>query len=357
MAEAVKEAGKAKGYTAPNPPVGAVIVKNGKIIGRGYHKKAGSDHAEVAAIKKSIGDLAGSTIYITLEPCNHTGRTGPCTEAIIKAGISKVVIGAKDRSPKKGQKGITALKRAGIEVLTGILEKSCNELVAGFTKHSQTGLPLVTIKCAMTLDGRIGSSAGKGEWFTSDDSRRLVHTMRTESTAVMVGIGTLLADDPRLDVRYGRKRRNPVRIVLDSNLRIPYKCNLIKSVDKVPTLVITTSGAGKQKIVRLEKMGLRVKVVAKRNGRVDLKKALKFLGDEGITDLMVETGSILGGALMKENLADRAVFFYAPIVAGGTNYSFAGKGLKSISTAPRLKDITVGRSGDDILVTGRFGEW
>ena len=352
MAHAIALGKKGVGRTSPNPAVGAVIVKNGRVIGEGYHKKAGAPHAEIEALSNCKISPKGATLYVTLEPCNHHGKTGPCTEAIISAGITNVIIGAKDRSIKKGVKGTARLKRAGVSVTTGVLKEECNNLVADFHKLSTTGLPFVTVKTAMTLDGKVATRTGDSKWITSETSRRKVHAMRSESDAVMVGIKTVLADDPQLTVRYGKSRRQPIRIIADSRLSIPIKSRLIATLRKAPLIIATTSKAPASKRKKLEKAGVEVLTLPQKKGGINLKTLLKELARRNIMNLLVEGGGALSGALMDEGLVDRVAFFIAPKISGGSYSAMTGNGVLKMADAWSIESPKISMIGPDLLLEG-----
>ncbi len=354
MERAITLARRGKGRTAPNPAVGAVIVRKGKVIGEGWHKKAGADHAEIEALRSLTGYARGATLYVTLEPCNHHGKTPPCAEAIIKSGVARVIIGARDMSPKKGRRGSEALRRAGINVHTGVLGDQCNRIVDDFMKHSTTGEPLVTLKAAITIDGKISTRAGDSKWISCDTSRRMVHRMRNETDAVMVGADTVIYDDPLLTVRQGKSRRDPLRVVVDGLLRIPLRSKIISTSREIPTLVATTSVAPPGKIRSIEKAGAEVMVVPARRGHVNLSKLITRLGERNVMSVMMESGGALGGAALKTGIVDRVMFFIAPKIVGGDQCSFNGAGVKKIADAWRLDGMTASSIGTDILVEGKI---
>ncbi|VAX22634.1 Diaminohydroxyphosphoribosylaminopyrimidine deaminase / 5-amino-6-(5-phosphoribosylamino)uracil reductase [hydrothermal vent metagenome] len=353
MERAIELALKGKGRTSPNPAVGAVIVKNGKIVGEGFHKKAGHPHAEIEALNSLKTPSKGATIYVTLEPCNHLGKTPPCTDAIIKAGIKKVVIGAKDTSPKKGARGIAKLKRAGVTVRTGVLEANCKSLVKDFIKHSTTGMPFVLLKTAMTLDGKIATESGDSKWITSDDSRRLVHDIRNQVDAVMVGSETVLADDPRLSARVGRALFRPMRVVVDGALSIPLDSKIMKTADKARTVIATTRKASPAKIKKLEKLGAEV-LVSPGTGKVRLKWLMKKLGDKGVMSVMLEGAGDLAGAAFKARIIDHVMFFIAPKIVGGRRSAVTCKSVKKMSDALKLECVNIRVCGSDVVIEGRL---
>ncbi len=352
MARAINLARKGKGRTAPNPCVGAVIVKNGKIIGQGWHKKAGGPHAEVAALRSLKTSPKGATLYVTLEPCNHQGKTGPCAVAIIDAGIKEVVTGSRDTSPKKGSRGTARLKRAGVKVRTGALKKECDGLIADFIKHSSTKTPLVTLKTAITLDGKISTETGDSRWISSDLSRRLVHQMRNEMDAVMIGAGTAMKDDPMLTCRFGKSRRDPLRVIVDGELKIPVTSKIIGSAMSVPTLIATTRRAKISRIKKIEKMGANV-IVSPGNGKkVNLAWLMKELGKRNVMSVLLEGAGGLAGSAVKAGVIDRVMFFIAPKIAGGPRSAITGFAVKKMADALEIKNVGVSQIGPDLLVEG-----
>ncbi len=342
----------AKGRPSPNPHVGAVLAKRGRVVSKGYHARAGRAHAEVMAIERAGRAAKGATLYVTLEPCNHHGRTGPCTEAIIEAGITRVVIGARDPAPHtKGS--VRKLRRAGIEVQVGVRREEAQRLIAAFSKHVRTGRPHITLKAAVTLDGRIATTRGDSKWITGPKARRHAHRLRVQSDAVMVGVGTVLADDPLLTVRHVRGR-SPLRVVVDGRLRTPPDARLLD--DGAPTLIFHGERAAKARAKKLEKAGAELVAVRRREGRLDLTAVLDELGRRDVLRLLVEGGGTLHGALLDAGLADRVAIFVAPLILGAADgVSLAMGGEKdAITEAKRLKSPTMRRFGDDILVEGEL---
>jgi len=352
MARAIGLARRGKGRTSPNPAVGAVIVKGGKVIGEGWHKKAGAPHAEVAALQSCKTSPRGATLYVTLEPCNHMGRTPPCVPAIVKAGIKRVVIGAKDPSQKPGVKGAPALRRAGVAVEMSALTAECKRLVEDFAKHSATGLPFVTLKTAMTLDGKIATCASDSKWISSETSRRLVHTLRNEYDAVMVGSDTVILDDPSLTVRHGKSRRNPLRIIVDGTLRISMDSVIVTTASKIPTVIVTTSKAPTEKIDALTSAGVDVITATQRGSHIVLSWLLEELGRRGVMSVLLEGGGRLAAAMLEERLIDRVMFFIAPKIIGGSNCVLPSHGVARMADALPLADPVITRIGPDILVDG-----
>jgi diaminohydroxyphosphoribosylaminopyrimidine deaminase/5-amino-6-(5-phosphoribosylamino)uracil reductase len=317
MRLALKLAERGRGAVHPNPMVGAVLVKKEEVVGEGWHARLGGDHAEVAAIAKAGKQARGATLYVTLEPCNHQGKTPPCTTAVIRAGIGRVVIAALDPNPDVKGGGAKELRKHGTSVEAGLLEEEARELNRGWEKYVSTNLPFVTLKVAMTADGRIATRKGLSKWITGPEARRRVHEMRRASDAVLTGIGTVLADDPELTVRDVplKDARPPMRVVLDSRLRIPMEARILANDPE--TLVITTSRQDKHKAEALRERGVEVIKVKAVKGRVDLREVLRALGERGVVDLMVEGGAAVNTSFIEQGLADRLCLFVAPRVFGG----------------------------------------
>lgn len=359
MKEALRLAAIAKGRTAPDPMVGALIVKGGEIIASGYHEEVGTPHAEAVAINEAGENTKDSTIYITLEPCCHWGNNPPCTDAIIKAGIKKVIFAMKDPNPlvKKGDSE-TILKRAGIEVEFGCLEKEARELNEAFIKYITSSTPFVTMKSATTLDGKIATASGDSKWITSPKSRQLVHRMRSESDVVITGIGTVLADNPSLNVRdcgdYELKVTDPARVIVDSNGRIPLDSNVLNLTSKSPTIVALTESAPKEKAKVLEDLGVIVIQTPIKDGHVDLIYLLDELGKRGYMSALLESGGNLNAAFLKENLVDKVVYFVAPKIAGGKDSltSVEGVGVSQMSDAIQLENVKSTYVDPDIMIEG-----
>jgi diaminohydroxyphosphoribosylaminopyrimidine deaminase/5-amino-6-(5-phosphoribosylamino)uracil reductase len=357
MSLALRLACRAEGMTSPNPVVGAVLVKEGKVIGKGYHKKAGLPHAEIEALldaEKKGYRVSGSTLYVTLEPCCHRDkRTPPCVEAIIRSGISRVVVGTLDFNPKVKGKGIEILAREGIEVRVGILEERCREINEVFFKYITTKLPFVILKLAATIDGKIATFTGDSKWIGSERQRRYAHKLRSKVDAIMTGIGTVLQDDPQLNVRLGKGFfRQPVPVILDSNLRIPLESRIFK-VHGSP-IIATTSLASLEKLRRLEDMGVRVIVTDKdESGRVDLVDLVKKLGEMEITSVMIEGGSEVAAASLKKGVVDKVVFFYAPKIIGADGVSMIGKlNISRVGEAIPIERLRLRSIGEEFLVEG-----
>ncbi len=355
MKEALRLALKGRGFVSPNPMVGAVVVKGGEIIGRGFHEAFGELHAEVNALKEAGERAKGATVYVTLEPCNHWGKTPPCTEALIKAGVKRVVIGMRDPNPNVKGGGIGRLKEEGIEVVEGVLEKECKILNRFFIKHVTTGLPYVIAKAAMTLDGKIASRKGYSKWITGEKARRFAHQLRFEVDAICVGIGTVLADDPSLTVRHTSRTKNPIRVVLDKTLKIPEDTFLVRSAKEVPLWIMHGKGVSKKKVVRLQEKGIRLFEISEDGTNLDILEILKVLGKEGINSLLVEGGSEVMGSFFASSSVDEICFFYAPKITGdGMAYPLikGGRECVTIDEALPVFDLQIKKIGDDIMVRG-----
>ncbi len=360
MGRAVALARRGLGRTSPNPAVGAVVVRDGVIIGRGYHKKAGTPHAEVNALASVRGETSGATLYVTLEPCNHEGRTPPCTRAILEAGISRVVIGTRDPNPKVAGNGARFLASHGVQVEMGCREAECRDLIAPFAKHSITGLPWVRVKIACSLDGRIATRTGHSQWITNERARAHGHRLRDISDAILVGRGTVLADDPELTCRISSKRgRDPLRVVLDSRLSLdPERRKIFRLRSSAETWVAAVEGAvGGEAVAAMERTGARILFLpADPKGRVDLSALLEHLGAHGIQSVLVEGGATVHGSFFDLGLVDEAFFFQSPIVIGGKDAPCAvkGTGCENIHDAARLHHVDIRRIGDNWLVHGRL---
>jgi diaminohydroxyphosphoribosylaminopyrimidine deaminase/5-amino-6-(5-phosphoribosylamino)uracil reductase len=354
MERAVAEA--KRGRPSPNPRVGAVIVRDGKIVSVGHHEKAGEAHAEVDAIRNAGGSVQGATLYVTLEPCNHQGRTGPCTEAILDAGIARVVLGCRDPAPHVAG-AIDRLSDAGVEVEAGLMELECTALVADFAKHIRTGLPFVTLKAAVTLDGKIATRTGDSKWITGQEARAETHRMRDESDAILVGVGTVLADDPKLTVRHV-EGRDPIRVVLDADLRTPPTAAILDRGRQsgAGVLIFHAHGADAARNKALQGPGVELIPVSRHARGVDLPEVLEILGKRDVVRLLVEGGAHVHGTFLDLGLADRAAIFIAPRIVGDTDaISFAaGSGVESIERAWRLVRTHIQALGSDWLVSGDF---
>jgi len=353
MKQALRLARRGLGNTSPNPMVGAVIVKDSRIIGKGYHHHYGGNHAEVNAIQSAREDISGATLYVTLEPCCHYGKTPPCVEAVIRNGIGRVVIGTLDPNPLVNGKSVETLKREGIVTTVGVLEEECRSLNEAYFKHITTGIPLVTLKFAQTLDGRIATVTGSSQWISSEGFRRMAHRLRATSDAVMVGIDTVLADDPELTVRLVRGR-NPVRIIPDTRLRMPLEAKVVSSREKSPVIIATTSRADERKLSRLRKMGIEVLITqGDKAGEIDLKNLLGILGQRGISSVLVEGGARVITSLLRQDLVDRVVIAVAPKIMGKGIEAVGELNIREVSQALKLSFRKISRVGEDLVIEAR----
>jgi diaminohydroxyphosphoribosylaminopyrimidine deaminase/5-amino-6-(5-phosphoribosylamino)uracil reductase len=355
MRQALELARLAEGRTRPNPAVGALVVAGGGVVGEGYHPEAGQPHAEIFALRAAGEAARGADLYVTLEPCSHHGRTGPCTEAILAAGLRRVFIGTRDPNPLVAGRGIARLRDAGVEVVCGILEGECRRLIAPFAKHVTTGLPYVILKSAVTLDGKTATSTGDSQWITNVASRAHVHQLRDKVDAVVVGIGTVLKDNPRLTTRLADGGgRDALRVVVDSHLKIPADAALLHLDSPAGTLIATTGQASPDRLTAVTRDNVEVLPVAERAGRVDLAALVGELGRRGIQSLLLEGGAVLNQAFLEAGLVDRMMIFVAPKVLGGSDGKgiFAGHGVASLAEAVQLQEIRTSRFDDDILIEG-----
>jgi diaminohydroxyphosphoribosylaminopyrimidine deaminase/5-amino-6-(5-phosphoribosylamino)uracil reductase len=366
MAAALAEAELGRGRTHPNPVVGAVIVRDGKLIARGHHLRAGGPHAEVVALAGAGERARGADLYVTLEPCNHFGRTPPCTEALLAAGIRRVYFGSDDPNPSVRGQGAQRLRAAGVEVVAGIAKDRCDASNEHWFKFITRGTPWVSLKAAITVDGKLATAAGDSRWVSGPESRRLVHLWRDRFDAVLVGVGTALADDPRLTVRLARETgalpakgrpepRDPVRVVVDSQARLPPRAAMLRQRSSAPTWVAVTRRAPEARIAALERAGAAIlRCRAQRDGRVDLRDLLRRLALGGITSVLVEGGAAIHGAFLSQGLWDELSLFVAPRVAGAGALSWAGfAGPPSMRQALPLGPLAARSVGEDLLVTAR----
>ncbi|WP_018250234.1 bifunctional diaminohydroxyphosphoribosylaminopyrimidine deaminase/5-amino-6-(5-phosphoribosylamino)uracil reductase RibD [Orenia marismortui] len=351
MQLALDLARQAEGRTTPNPLVGAVIVKGGKIVGQGYHHYAGGPHAEINALREAGKDAKGAIVYLTLEPCSHYGKTPPCANTLIKAEVKKVVIAMEDPNPKVAGNGIKLLNEAGIETEVGLLKEEAKKLNEVFLKYITTNRPFVILKNAMTLDGRIATKTGDSKWITGKESRALVHRIRDKVDGILVGVGTVLADNPRLTTRLGEGGEDPIRIILDSSLEIPLDAKVINQDSSAQTIIATVKTSNKEKKMRLENLGVEI-IEAGERGLVDLDILLKKLGEREITSLLVEGGSRVNSSFLEERLVDKIYYFIAPKIIGGLDAIpvLGGKGVERIEEGIKLVDKKITQLGDDILI-------
>jgi diaminohydroxyphosphoribosylaminopyrimidine deaminase / 5-amino-6-(5-phosphoribosylamino)uracil reductase len=354
MELALKLAAKGRGHVSPNPMVGAVIVKNNRIISQGYHQRFGKGHAEINAIKNARENIAGSTLYVTLEPCCHEGKTPPCIDSIIEHKIARVVIGTIDSNPLVSCGGINYLQSRGIEVKTGVLENDCRKLNEVFFHFMETGLPFVTIKYAQTLDGRIATANGQSKWISSDNSLKFAHKLRAQHDAVLVGIKTAINDDPELTVRLVRGR-NPLRVIVDSELKISEQSRVLQNISKAKTLIATTKNSSDQRFQSIAASDVEIITVdADDQGNVDLKKLLKLLASRKISSVLIEGGAQIITSILINNLANRLVTIIAPKILGKGIEAVGDLNITNLDSAKKLSIRKIVRSGDDIIIDSRL---
>ena len=368
MRLALREAAKGAGRTSPNPVVGAVVVRGGRVVAAGHHARAGGPHAEVVAIRAAGRRARGADLYTTLEPCDHYGRTPPCSVAILEAGVKRVLVGSADPNPLVSGKGVARLRRAGVEVVEGVLRDACDAQNAHWFTFIREGRPFVTLKAAVTLDGRIATRTGDARWVTGEAARRWVHRLRDRVDAVLVGAGTARADDPRLTTRLpGGRGRDPIRVVLDTELRLPARLALLHPRSAAPTIVAHASRRrralpraspdSRRRAKRGRGGGAGVELLRCRRGKggVDLRDLLAKLAARGVTHLLVEGGAHVHARFVEEGLVDRVAVFVAPKLAGAGGVPLlAMPGPARMRDAARLEDVEVERMGDDVLVSGRL---
>lgn len=353
MKLALKLAEGGIGKVSPNPLVGSVIVKGSRIIGKGFHEGFGRAHAEINALGNAGKNIRGATMFINLEPCCHYGKTPPCIDRIIASGLKEVVIGIKDPNPLVNGKGIRQLKRAGIKVTTGILPEEAKKLNEIYIKFITKKIPFIILKSAMSLDGKITTRSGNSRWISNEASRRYVHNLRNRVDAVLVGINTVLKDNPELTVRGEIKSgaKNPVRIVVDSRLKVPLGAKVLNK--KAPTIIATTNRASLVKIKKLENKNVKVLMIKSKNGKVDLKALVKSLAELNISSILVEGGGNINAGMLEENLVDKVLFFISSVIIGGRDAlsPVEGKGIDKVNKAIRVKNTSISRY-DDILIEG-----
>ncbi|MDH3881340.1 MAG: bifunctional diaminohydroxyphosphoribosylaminopyrimidine deaminase/5-amino-6-(5-phosphoribosylamino)uracil reductase RibD [Desulfobacteraceae bacterium] len=359
MQMALDLAKKGEGFTSPNPMVGAVIVKDQKIVGKGYHQAAGEAHAEVNAIDDAGALAQNATLYVTLEPCNHTGRTPPCTEKVVASGIRRVVAAMNDPNPGVKGGGLDYLKNCGISITVGVCEKQAKRLNEIFIKHVRTKRPFTIVKCAATLDGRIATKTGDSRWVTGEESRQFVHQLRHAVDAIMVGINTVEKDNPSLTTRLTTRQKkikqlDPTRIILDTHLRISEKAKLLQLHSDSDTILITGPLVSSDKKTGLEKKGVRIIESPVIDGLIDLDRLMDLLGSLGITSLLIEGGGRVFASALSAGIVDKVLFFYAPKILGGDDGIpiCKGPGVDLMNNCIPVKDIRVRRFGDDVLIEG-----
>ncbi|HEY3320895.1 MAG TPA: bifunctional diaminohydroxyphosphoribosylaminopyrimidine deaminase/5-amino-6-(5-phosphoribosylamino)uracil reductase RibD [Planctomycetota bacterium] len=378
--QALTLAEQGRGWVSPNPMVGALVVHDGQIAGRGWHQQFGGPHAEVFALQDAGPRARGATLYCTLEPCDHTGKTPPCVNAVIKAGIKTVVLGARDPNPVAAG-GIATLREAGIDVITGVGEDACKLLNAAFFKVVSRRLPLVSLKWAMSADGKIATATGDSKWISNEASREIGHRLRAEHDAILVGIRTLLADGSRLTCRKKNMGpggtgnlaeqeaappacpchtvRQPRRVILDSSARTPLDAPLWEEADGGPVIVFAASTADSERVSALQARGAEVILLRPTARGLPLRGVLEALVQRGVLSVLVEGGSAVLGSFVGENLADRAYIFVAPKIIGGSEAPgpVGGEGAEKISAAQSLSNVSVQTQGGDVLLSGRLGTW
>jgi diaminohydroxyphosphoribosylaminopyrimidine deaminase/5-amino-6-(5-phosphoribosylamino)uracil reductase len=358
MRMALGLARKGRGKTSPNPMVGAVVVRGKAVVGKGYHHRAGAPHAEVLALRQAGEKARGATLYLNLEPCDHFGKTPPCTRTILQAGIRRVVVGMKDPNPRVSGRGFKRLRRAGVQVEVGLLEGECRELNAPFCKCITTRKPFVTLKAAVSLDGKVATRSGDSRWISSEESRAYVHRLRSAADGVMVGIGTVLQDDPLLNVRLAGNRviRHPLRVIVDSRLRLPLRSRIAQTASFYRTLVATTQAAPSSRVHRLNSANLEILVVKSgKSGKVCLGALMAELGRRGILSILLEGGPTLNAGALEERVVDRVLLFVAPKIIGGKEAPgmIGGKGVSRAKEALGMEVLRVRRIGTDVMIEGK----
>lgn len=358
MQKALDLAARAQGRTSPNPMVGAVVVKDNQVIGEGYHMKAGTPHAEIHALQAAGDTACGATLYVNLEPCSHYGRTPPCADAIVQAGVKRVVVAGLDPNPRVSGRGLKILQDAGIETRTGVLEPEAWKLNLAFFKYIQTRTPLVSLKVAMTLDGKIATSTGESRWISGETSRKHVHQLRNVYDAIMVGIGTVLKDDPLLNTRLENEdSRDPIRVIIDSNLDLPHSSKIVKTARQLKTIVFCGQQADTHRKAFLQEAGLTIVQLAADENKLPLEEVLRVLGEMEIMTLLVEGGGEVNGYLIEKGLIDKVYWFIAPKIVGGRESPtpVGGTGILQLKDALFIKSMEIERFDEDILITGFIG--
>jgi diaminohydroxyphosphoribosylaminopyrimidine deaminase/5-amino-6-(5-phosphoribosylamino)uracil reductase len=356
MRAALGFARKGLGKTSPNPTVGAVIVRKDQVVAAGFHRKAGAPHAEVEALNQLGGKARqGDTLYVTLEPCNHHGRTPPCTQAILEKGVRKVVVGMRDPNPRVAGGGCDYLSGQGVEVVTGVLEGECRRLNEWFVTYVTKGRPYVIAKTAMTLDGWTATSTGHSRWVTNERSRDWVHRLRSQVDGILVGVGTVMVDDPLLSTRLKKGGgKHPVRIIVDTHLSIPPSARVLGHAQGSETLIAVSEDVPSRRLRRVERKGVSFLMCPKKEGRIDLKVLMDMLGTRWITSVLLEGGATLMGAMIRERLVDKFCVFKAPRILGGNDGKpmALGEGPRRMDQSIPLKDIRIRRFGEDLLIVG-----
>jgi diaminohydroxyphosphoribosylaminopyrimidine deaminase/5-amino-6-(5-phosphoribosylamino)uracil reductase len=361
MRRAIELAEFGRGHTRPNPLVGAVIARDDEVLGEGYHAAYGGDHAEVAALAACESDPIGATMYVTLEPCCHQGQTPPCTDAIVKAGIGRVVVASDDPSAKASGRGLGILRDEGVDVqvVDGDISYSAKLLNQPFRKHAKTGRPLVIFKSAMSLDGHVATQTGDSKWISGEESRSLVHGWRAEFDAVCIGIGTALADDPLLTARAPGATRQPTRVVFDSEARLATDGQLVRTAPEVPLLLVVSRAAQRSQLEGLKAAGVEVIVASGGTEAERITDALDKLGAMGVQSMLLEGGPRLAGSFLDAGEVDEMRIFIAPIALGGrgARMSMEGEGADTIEHAHHADSMRVSTIGEDVLIEARLREW
>lgn len=355
MHRALALAQQGEGYVSPNPMVGCVIVRGESVVGEGFHQRFGGPHAEIHALRQAGEQARGAVLYVTLEPCCHTGKTPPCVEAILRAGPARVVVALRDPNPLVAGGGLGRLRQAGIEVTTGVCEDAARRLIEAYITFISTQRPFVTLKYAVTLDGKIATRTGQSRWITGEQARARVHELRHASDAILVGVGTVAHDDPQLTARLPDRRGvNPLRVIVDSSLSLPVQARVTEVTADCRTLVATTARAAPERQCRLEERGVEVvRLPADEDRRVALDALLRHLGQRGIASVLVEGGATLGTVFLQRRLVDKILCFIAPKIIGGDGMSMVGPcGVQTMEQAIRFGDITFQQYGDDVLLQG-----
>jgi diaminohydroxyphosphoribosylaminopyrimidine deaminase/5-amino-6-(5-phosphoribosylamino)uracil reductase len=357
MSLALDLARKAEGQTNPNPVVGAVIVKSGKVLAKGYHKKAGLPHAETIALNKAGSKARGADLYVNLEPCCHHGRTPPCTEAIVAAGIKRVILGIRDPNRLVSGRGIRLLRKQGVEVIIGVLRRDCQKINESFIKYITTGRPWVILKSAVSLDGKIATRTGDSRWITGSKARAYVHRLRGRVDAILVGAETVRVDDPQLTVRPEKKgMRNPVRIIVAGKRSIPTSAKIFNNAHKERVIYVTNASLPLIRKNKLQEIGVEVLLVKYKKGKVNLPLLMDTLGKMKITSIMIEGGSEISGNALQEKLIDKLIYFLAPKIIGGKNAPgpVGGQGIARIRDFIEVKEMSIEKLGNDLVIEGNI---
>ncbi len=357
MKLALRLAAKGAGWVSPNPMVGAVVVQGGRVLGRGFHRRAGAAHAEAAALRQAGDTARGADLYVTLEPCNHQGRTPPCTQAILASGLARVIIATPDPNPGVAGAGAQFLQSRGLTVEVGLLAQEARRLNQAWFYWLESGRPWVIAKAACSLDGKIATAGGQSQWLTGEPARAFGHRLRHQVDAILVGVETVLKDDPQLTTRQPRRGQDPIRIVLDSTLRIPLSSRVLHLKSPAPTWVACTAAAPAEKIKALKELGAEVLVFRSQSGdsgRVPLTDLLRLLGRQQVQSLLVEGGAEVLGAFFQQKLVNQFYFFFAPKFLGGRQAPgvLGGEGIVQLQDAPQARELAIRRLGADLLISG-----